>query len=100
MTQYRPGMADSCPSGFGAKRPQADLPHRTSGTMLTELRNAFEELQGSEPRANASQQVAQLGRYGVRLPDDFKSYLIEVSGARTWFDDFGIDWQSRAHLAH
>jgi hypothetical protein len=64
--------------------------------MLTELRNALQQVGGfasTAPRTDAPQLVAQLeDRCGVRLPDDFKSYLIEASGVDEWSDHVGIGW--------
>ena len=64
--------------------------------MLGELRNDLQQIDAidpSAPRADAPLLVAELEqRHGVRLPDDFRSYLLEASGTGGWDDDVGIHW--------
>lgn len=64
--------------------------------MSPELKYALQQVQGSykpAPRADAPQLVAELeSRYRVRLPEEFRSYLIEASGVNEWTDHVGIGW--------
>ena len=61
--------------------------------MDAELRDALHQLQGSwlpRPQAEATRLVEQLeSRYSVRLPKDFRTYLVEASGRTGWCTDIG-----------
>jgi len=70
--------------------------------MVSELQKALKEIQGASPpvcRTDAPRLVAELeGRYSVRLPEEFRSYLIEAAGADGWTDNVGLGWYPIEHI--
>lgn len=48
---------------------------------------------------NAALDVEALeGRYSLRLPEDFRSYLLYAAPATTWMDDIGTQWWSAPEI--
>lgn len=88
---------------LAAKGGKRSLGLPCSLQMLTELRDALWQVGGfssSAPRADAPHLVAQLeNRYGLRLPDDFRFYLIEALGVEEWSDHVGIGWYPIERIA-
>jgi hypothetical protein len=66
--------------------------------MNSDLEHALRQIEPNgvgkaEPRADARELIERLETlYRVRLPEDFKAFLLEASKPHRWSDTVGMDW--------